>query len=240
MTTRLWWVRPEDFQASPAALALLNAEERQQQQRYIPPAKRHEYLVTRVLVRSVLGEMLGIVPEALQFVQNECGRPALAPDSSTTPLYFNLSHTDGLVVCLVSTTHEVGVDTELLSRAPRLLALAPNVFAPQELGDLAALPADQQAQRAVHLWTLKESYIKARGMGLALPLDGFAFRFSGDRISLEIEAELNDDGARWQFQTQMLGPHLVSTAIARPGGRPPAAMDSRFAVETKAWVHPIS
>jgi hypothetical protein len=41
MTTRLWWVRPEDFQASPAALALLNAEERQQQQRYIPPAKRH-------------------------------------------------------------------------------------------------------------------------------------------------------------------------------------------------------
>ena len=78
MTTRLWWVRPEDFQASPAALALLNAEERQQQQRYIPPAKQHEYLVTRVLVRSVLGEALGIAPESLKFVANEWGRPALA------------------------------------------------------------------------------------------------------------------------------------------------------------------
>ena len=220
LTTRLWWVRPEDFQASPAALALLNAEERQQQQRYIPPAKRHEYLVTRVLVRSVLGEALGIAPESLKFVANEWGRPALAPDSSSAPLHFNVSHTEGLVVCLVSETHEIGVDAELLSRAPRLLTLAPNVFAPKELSDLAALPADQQAQRAVHLWTLKESYIKARGMGLALPLDGFAFHFAGERISLEVEPELNDDGARWQFQTQMLGPHCVSMAIACPEASP--------------------
>ena len=215
-TTRLWWVRPEDFQASPAALALLNAEERQQQQRYIPPAKRHEYLVTRVLVRRVLGEALGKAPESLQFVCNEWGRPAVLLDSSAAPLHFNLSHTDGLVVCLVSTAHEVGVDTELFSRAPRLLALAPNVFAAKELDDLAALPADAQAQRAVLLWTLKESYIKARGMGLSLPLDGFAFRLADGAIRLEVEPALDDDGARWQFQTQTLGPHCISMAMACP------------------------
>ena len=236
MTTRLWWVRPEDFQASPAALALLNAEERQQQQRYIPPAKQHEYLVTRVLVRSVLGEALGIAPEALQFVANEWGRPALAPGSTTTPIYFNISHTDGLVVCLVSTEYELGVDTELLSRAQSLLAMAADVFAPKELSDLAALAEDEQMLRAVHLWTLKESYIKARGMGLALPLDGFAFRFSGDRISLEVEAELNDDGARWQFQTQMLGPHCVSMAITLPAGQRQAGFRERvIAVENQMF-----
>jgi 4'-phosphopantetheinyl transferase len=236
MTTRLWWVRPEDFQASPAALALLNAEERQQQQRYIPPAKRHEYLVTRVLVRSVLGEALGIAPEALQFVANEWGRPALAPGSTSTPIYFNISHTDGLVVCLVSTEYELGVDTELLSRAQSLLAMAADVFAPKELSDLAALSEDEQMLRAVHLWTLKESYIKARSMGLALPLDGFAFRFSGDRISLEVEAELNDDGARWQFQTQMLGPHCVSMAFALPAGQRQAGFRERIiAVENQMF-----
>jgi 4'-phosphopantetheinyl transferase len=229
-------VRPEDFQASPAALALLNAEERQQQQRYIPPAKRHEYLVTRVLVRSVLGEALGIAPEALQFVANEWGRPALAPGSTSTPIYFNISHTDGLVVCLVSTEYEVGVDVELLSRAHSLLAMAADVFAPKELSDLAALSEDEQMLRAVHLWTLKESYIKARSMGLALPLDGFAFRFSGDRISLEVEAELNDDGARWQFQTQMLGPHCVSMAFALPAGQWQAGFRERvIAVENQMF-----
>ena len=216
MSTQLWWVRPEDFQASPAALALLNVEERQQQQRFIPPAKRHEYLVTRVLVRSVLGEALGKAPEAVQFVLNPWGRPALAPGSSPSPLHFNISHADGLVVCLVSTKHEVGVDTELLSRAPELLALAPEVFAPEEQRALAALHGNAQAARAVTLWTLKESYIKARGMGLSLPLDGFTFRFTDSEISLEVEPALDDDGTRWQFQTQTLGAHRISMAIACP------------------------
>ena len=234
MTTRLWWVRPESFTATPAALALLDPQERVQQQRYIPPAKRHEYLVTRVLVRSVLGEMLGADPAALRFVRNQWGCPALAPESATSPVHFNVSHTDGLVVCLVSTEQQVGVDTELLSRAPTLLKLAPRVFALKEQRDLAALPADQQAQRAVQLWTLKESYIKARGMGLALRLGGFAFLFDQGLLRLEVEAELNDDGANWQFQTQTLGAHMISTAIAAP------AQQGNVAANASGTIVPVS
>ncbi|MDP1829028.1 MAG: 4'-phosphopantetheinyl transferase superfamily protein [Archangium sp.] len=108
----------------------------------------------------------------------------------------------------------MGTDTERSSRAPRLLALAPNVFAPAELSDLAALPTGQRAHRALTLWTLKESYIKARGMGLALALDGFAFRFDAHGgIRLEVEPRLDDDGARWQFETRTHGEHQLSTAI---------------------------
>ena len=137
----------------------------------------------------------------------------------TAPLHFNVSHTDGLVVCLVSTEHEVGVDVELFSRAPKLLELAPTVFAPRERAALAALPGAAQAGRAVTLWTLKESYIKARGMGLALPLDGFAFHFADDQIRLDVAPALGDDGARWQFHCQRLGAHCLSTALDCVGGQ---------------------
>lgn len=215
--TQLWWVNPETLSASPEALALLDAEEHAKHQRFIPPEKKHEFLVTRVMLRSLLGEALGAAPEEVRFAFNEWGRPALAPPS---PLRFNVSHTQGLVVCLLSWTHEVGVDTELLARAPRLLALAPKVFSPREQGELYVLPKEAQEARAVQLWTLKESYIKARGMGLLLPLHGFSFRFEGHRIRLEVEPELEDDGGRWQFQTLPLGPHLVSTAIACPAAEP--------------------
>lgn len=232
MTTRLWWLRPETVQVSPAMLALLTDEERTQHQRYIPPAKRHEYLVTRVLVRTVLGEALGMTPAALRFVSNEWGCPALAPDSYSAPIHFNISHTDGLVVCLVSSEYRVGVDTELLARAPALLALAPRVFAPDELSDLDALPVDERAQRAVRLWTLKESYIKARGMGLALALDGFTFRFDEGRVRLDVTPALRDHGVRWQFQTLTLGSHLVSAAIGRP--------DHRDRTETEEDAAPVS
>jgi 4'-phosphopantetheinyl transferase len=228
MTTRLWWVRPESFRVTPATLALLNQEERQQHQRYIPPAKRHEFLLTRILVRSVLGEVLGMAPEALTFVRNDWGRPDLAPESKPTPLHFNVSHTDGLIVCLVSSEREVGVDTELLSRALTLLSLAPRVFAPDELRELRALPEKDQAQRAVLLWTLKESYIKARGMGLAIPLESFAFHFDHDRIGLKIAPKLNDDGANWAFQSRTLGSHIISTALAVSGQENPAEKNISF------------
>lgn len=220
MTTRLWWVRPETFLASPAMLALLSDQERAQQQRFLPPAKRQEYLVTRILVRSVLGEALGVAPQALQFISNEWGRPAvvsdLMPEKSASPLYFNVSHTEGLIVCLVSTEGEVGVDTESFARAPDLLALAPDVFSAKELSELAALPVQDQPQRAVVLWTLKESYIKARGMGLSIPLDKFSFCFESGGIRLEVEPDLQDDGKRWQFQWENFGAHCISTAIALP------------------------
>ena len=65
MTTRLWWLRPEDIPATPATLALLSDDERAQQQRFIPLAKRQEYLATRALVRSVLGDMLGVAAQAM-------------------------------------------------------------------------------------------------------------------------------------------------------------------------------
>jgi hypothetical protein len=57
MNTQLWWVNPDTFSASPASL--LSEQKRQQHQHFIPPKKRHEYLVTRVLVRTVLGQALG-------------------------------------------------------------------------------------------------------------------------------------------------------------------------------------
>lgn len=211
---QLYWVNPETFTETPAAYGWLTPEERAQHHRFIPPRKRREYLVARVLARTVLGNVLRCAPEAVQFTMNPWGRPEVAG------VHFNLTHTEGLVAMLVSTEYELGVDTELLSRAPKLLELGPHVFAPQELNDLAALPLDQRAHRAVTLWTLKESYIKARGMGLALALDGFAFRFSNAALRLEVEPELNDDGARWQFQTLTFGPHLVSTAIHHPPGDP--------------------
>ena len=129
-------------------------------------------------------------------------------------LHFNVTHTEGLIALLLSTEHDVGIDTERIARAPRVLALAPNVFAPKELSDLFALPPEHQAHRALTLWTLKESYIKARGMGLALALDGFAFDVGAHETRLEVEPRLNDDGARWQFQTLTHAAHLISAAIS--------------------------
>lgn len=215
---QLWWIHPEAYVLKPEDWNVLSEEERAQQQRFIPPIKRHEYAVTRLLVRKVLSRTLGLTPQELAFVPNEWGRPAVA---GSTAVRFNLSHTEGLVVCAVSSSREVGVDTELRSRAPRILGMAERVFAPLELAELLALPESAREERAVTLWTLKESYIKARGRGLSLALDGFAFRFQDERISLDVEPRLDDVGSRWQFQVHAFGAHRVSVAVEAPAEATP-------------------
>ena len=83
--------------------------------------------------------------------------------------------------------------------------------------ELRALTEYEQPQRAVLLWTLKESYIKARGMGLSMPLDSFAFRFDQSNIILELANPLEDDQTCWKFETHQLGSHIISATLSLHG-----------------------
>jgi hypothetical protein len=93
------------------------------------------------------------------------------------------------------------VDVEDSQRSARagLNSLA-SYFSAQEVEELRKLPADQQAQRFFAYWTLKESYIKARGLGLAIPLDKFSFLFEANQLKgFSVHPDLQDDADCWQF-----------------------------------------
>ncbi|MCQ1059980.1 4'-phosphopantetheinyl transferase superfamily protein [Photobacterium sp. ZSDE20] len=53
-----------------------------------------------------------------------------------------------------------------------------NYFQPQEIKSLMQLGLSDQRRRFFDLWVLKESYIKATGLGLAQSLKSFGFDFS--------------------------------------------------------------
>jgi 4'-phosphopantetheinyl transferase len=80
-----------------------------------------------------------------------------------------------------------------------------------------------QRDRFFRVWTLKESYIKARGMGLALPLDGFEFTFQKEpgiepKITIRIDAALSDEADSWTFRS--LAPsdtHRLALAVRSHG-----------------------
>jgi 4'-phosphopantetheinyl transferase len=60
---------------------------------------------------------------------------------------------------------------------------------------------------------LKESYIKARGMGLALPLGDFAFQL-GKPLTIAFTGEIVDDPASWRFeQLRPSAWHKLAAAI---------------------------
>lgn len=93
------------------------------------------------------------------------GQPILAGSPEGKGLKFNLTNTQGLVACVVTKDRDVGIDAEHIHRAAGSLDIAGRFFAPTEVQALRAFPAEEQTKRFFDIWTPKESYIKARGLG---------------------------------------------------------------------------
>lgn len=201
-----------------AALPLLSAAERARDARFQHDGARAQFRVGRWLARTALGARLGLPPADVPLVETERG--ALAVDDAANPLdlRFNLAHTDGLVALAVVSGHPVGVDVEDTARPGRQLAIADRFFSPSEVAALRRLPPERQRDRFFDYWTLKESYIKARGLGLAIPLGHFAFEL--DRpgpVTVAFDPRLDDDPGRWHFrQLDPTDRHRVAVAVASP------------------------
>jgi 4'-phosphopantetheinyl transferase len=221
----LWIARPGEIRDPELLLAydaLLTADEREKVARYRFEKDRHSSLVTRALVRTALSRYAPVAPRDWRFVSNEFGRPEIREPAEERSLRFNLSHTHGLVVCLVARDREVGVDVEDRTRGGDLLDVADRFFSPFEVRALRALPSEEQMDRFFLYWTLKESYIKARGMGLAISLSAFSFDLDTPEagIRILIDPSLQDDPARWQFSVLSFGPrHAIAAGVERGGER---------------------
>lgn len=196
--------------------SLLNSEERERFERIAFEPLKLEYLVTRALCRTVLSAYANLPPRCWRFRANSYGRPEIDAGDALPRLRFNLSNASSLVACVVTRTADAGIDVEDIGRSGETVSIADHYFSPQELRALHALPAERRRRRFFELWTLKESYIKARGMGLSIPLDQFSFVLPGPPICIAFEPSLPDMAADWQFA--LLHPderHIMALAIRR-------------------------
>ncbi|MER9726613.1 MULTISPECIES: 4'-phosphopantetheinyl transferase superfamily protein [unclassified Mesorhizobium] len=180
---------------------VLTEDERGQESRFHFSYHRRRYLVTRAAVRSVLSRYVHVEPQDWRFRKNAFGRPSIANLPNGVPdIDFNISHTKGLIVVGIVGGKFFGVDVENVRLGSSLLDIADQFFSPEEVVALAAEPCSQQHGRFFEYWTLKEAYIKARGLGLAIPLHLFSFHFGPtNTITMSAREELEDAPTRWKF-----------------------------------------
>lgn len=204
--------------------ALMSRSEQDQEPRFYFARDRRRYLVTRALVRTVLSRYAGLAPAQWEFRTNPYGRPEIAnvglPGGQ---IAFNISHTHSLIILGVTRRRALGVDVENVQSRPVSLDIADQCFAQPEVATLARTPAELRQQRFFEFWTLKESYIKARGMGLSLPLSKFSFSFPAQRrVRIDIDPDLGDDPRRWCFwQFSPAVPYLAAICAERLAGSEP-------------------
>lgn len=236
----LWWWPLDSSSAEPLArrgVAQLSADELARYHRYLVPHAAHTFLAARVFLRSVLSAYCDIAPADWHFETNPWGRPRIAMPNAPAGLSFNLSHKPGCVACLIGHGRALGVDVEdTAANRPHVLELAERFFSPSEAAELNALPVERQFDRFYEFWTLKESYIKARGMGLSLGLSRFSFSPEGSTASIRFDRGFRDDPAAWDFQLfHPDGQHVIATAVERLS-ESPLTVETRDAAELMARI----
>ncbi|MBD3314987.1 MAG: 4'-phosphopantetheinyl transferase superfamily protein [Chitinivibrionales bacterium] len=132
-------------------------------------------LMSECLLKMYAHRRFGPAFSSISLIYNEYGKPLLKnhPD-----IHFNLSHSGNWVACALS-DKPVGVDVEAKKKIN--LSLAKRFFSPEEYGFITENP-EESNDRFFRIWVLKESYIKAIGMGLSCGLDTFCLIENG-RIS---------------------------------------------------------
>jgi 4'-phosphopantetheinyl transferase len=156
-------------------------------------------------------------PAAWTFEDLPGGKPVLAP--GTAPgLSFNLSHTHGLVACAVTRDTNVGIDVERLERSTCIDDLAQRYFTPEETAGLAACTPERRESYFLDLWTLKEAYLKAIGVGLSHPLNAMAFDLA-DPAQIIFRPPPRVEQRQWQFALFEPTPrHRMAVAVQRGVG----------------------
>jgi 4'-phosphopantetheinyl transferase len=147
-------------------------------------------------------------------------------------------------VCLTAEGIEVGIDAEPHERAAIIAGLANEVFSARERSQIETLSAERRQDRALSLWTLKEAWIKAHGMGMSLPLQNVTFHF-GQRngISLELDSRLVEDSrGPWRFCLLDHAGHriaIVAETSATPLLEVRAMGPQLESVSVVAWEQPV-
>jgi len=166
-------ISPKSSEAVKNAGSVLSVPEQRRADAFRFEQDRLLYTAGKVMSRQILASFSGVRPQDIIFGFNANDRPFVKyPELNNFD--FNLSHSGDYVVLAIS-DKPVGVDIEKIK--PIDINLAYECFHDQELAYLFS-DRSEQLERFFRLWTLKESYIKATGDGLAYPLKSFYFDFA--------------------------------------------------------------
>jgi 4'-phosphopantetheinyl transferase len=233
----IWYIEPESLQDTAQLsrfLEWLSPEERAQHGRFRFDQHKHSYLVSHALVRAALGLITKVDPAKFSFKINAYGKPFIATPIQHQTLHFNLSHTEGLAAVAISRHMALGIDVENKNRQVLTQSLAEQFFAPEECHAVAQASEHERSTKMLEFWTLKESYIKAVGMGLSIALDSFAFKLATAQqaaclLRLDAQAEELDAWRFWQGQPTK--DHLMALAY-----KPEHANPVRLKAQQADWL----
>jgi len=206
---RVWTVQVGGPVADPGAASILSPDERARAARFRVERDRDRFVACRLALRRILGRVLRMRPERLDFGYGPNGKPSLA---GTSGVEFNVSHREDLAVIAVTRGRRVGVDVEKLRSVEDSETLSARFFSADEAAALRTISPEARDQAFLACWTRKEAFVKARGDGLSLPLDSFAVSLAPGEPAAILSCA-GEDRSAWSMFSWSPAPDYLAALV---------------------------
>ena len=199
---KIYYAKIEELsgEALQIALQLLPKERLKRIERAKQKKSQWESVSAGLLLEYALQEQ-GLKGAELTFLKNADGKPYIA---ECPELFYNLSHSKDYVA-LVIDERPVGVDVEGLRSGYQ--KLANRFFSEDELTVLKDAWSDDLFTK---LWTRKESYLKATGFGMRMPLNGFSTLQEQVQVYENMPQEMRPDAPYYLTSVRLEGDYWLS------------------------------
>lgn len=147
---------------------LISVEKQEKIKRFSNPCDSQRSIISELLIRYILHSKYKLSLDEIILTTNNFGKPFL---QHKNPIYFNVSHSGAWVVGVFD-LNPVGIDIEEVKQLD--ISFARYFLSIEEVDYLFSLKEEKQLDAFYNIWTLKESYVKAIGEGLSIPLNSFS------------------------------------------------------------------
>jgi 4'-phosphopantetheinyl transferase len=129
--------------------------------------RQRQFLVSRVALRRLVGNYLGIEPRQVRFERTEFGKPRIiAPFPHS--LEFSLSRSSGYILIAFAWGRPIGADIQAIRDG--ILSGLLSIFLSWQ--ERVTLPSSRDLQSALFAaWSRKEALAKALGLGVSAPFE---------------------------------------------------------------------
>jgi len=226
-TLEIWRLPPEALRLSQSLNlhATLSPEEQQRAAAFHLEKDRSLYTAAHAALRIILSRLTGLPPQTLPIVSENGAKPTLA--GNPLDLRFNLSHTHNAILIATTTGREIGIDIEWHRPVADIEEIAGAVMSSSELATWKLLDSQQRIHAFYHLWTRKEAYLKAIGLGLYRELQAITIPVTANALQAPVLAEDRSEETApgpWQLSDLPVWEEYAAAVCWQGADTPPIAM----------------
>lgn len=192
---------------------VLSDADRSHIERFRFDVDRRAARTSRILQRLALSQCSSVAPTSWEFTAEPLHKPRICGPEFAPPLEFSVSNTRGLAACAVTIGRRVGIDVEAY-RPQVPTSVLQRCWSSRERAIFEPLTAAERSKRFAAVWTAKESFAKAIGLGLALDLALVEIDADATGYRLVLDAGIGENGVTWTLAHWQADPsHALSVCV---------------------------